>query len=218
MSTEEICGICGNEAENGTDNTYGISFFMSDCLVCGRYRFNLSDTELDAKARNEIAPYLFYNNEGFKTTLGPIVKKPVFITTEKNCEKVKSRVPENSKVVAIEEINNWYPRTDEDKINKILLGLSNRPEYNDGRIALSAEQLYSAFFVKRYNEKNKYGSEKQPVEELESQVEAVYNLLRKNSYIEIWGSSIAEKMSADRRDISITAEGKKRMKPLSASR
>jgi len=208
MCTEKCC-VCGNILRDCKIIPINrLEFFESTCDICGKYNIDLSDTELDANARNVIAPYLFYSNEMIKSALGNMIKKQVFITTEKKYKMVEINVAKNSKIVTLEKINRWYPQTNEDKIYKILIGLSNRPEYNSGCIKLNTEQLYSAFFVKRYDIENKYSSQKLTAEKLEGQIDTTYQLLRKYNYIALWKNSSVERMNIILHDISLTEEGK----------
>jgi len=69
-----------------------------------------------------------------------------FIGTQEEFTKIQ-----NARLITYEEIEAWYPQTFSEKIDTILLGYSKLSKYNGSLIDINSEQMYSAYFVKRYN-------------------------------------------------------------------
>lgn len=131
------CPFCGKELQatlldNGTH-------IAADCDVCGNYifKFNNSNTELNDK----IASYLFYHKDDIKRTC--------FFIGERSFYESKYKDEPRVKYVSIDEIENWYPKTFAEKVDKFLLYLDSCSNYLGDIVLFSKETIYSACFVKR---------------------------------------------------------------------
>jgi nucleoside 2-deoxyribosyltransferase len=139
------------------------------CYVCGTFAF----TEMNID-KNIFAPYLFYNNIILNNK-----DKYFFIGTSEQFAKVRK---EDTRAVLLisQEVETWYPRTFSERIDKILLGLSGLSKYEGNYIMLPEDDIYSAFFAKRY----KSDGSKIDIEEQGAQVEFIFKYLLESSLID----------------------------------
>jgi len=202
----EECCICGNNLQQPSEIEENIfPILVCSCAICGKFK---TDTlPFNNTMKNMLASYLFYNIKLSKTEFGSF-QKPFLIITEENIDKLKKEYLKRHIILMTNDVERWYPQTDEEKIDKILVGLSRRFPEEYGRFMLTTEELYSAFFVKRYS------SSKVSDDELQKQVEDVYNRLDDLGLIAERMGSFAERKILNQHNIPISWEGQKRIKSL----
>jgi nucleoside 2-deoxyribosyltransferase len=136
-NNENECPICGGEVNyrnNAIDDT------SVDCKACGRFCL-FWQHKIN---KNILASFLYYKSLDYKTHF-------YFIGPQEPYNRIQKKEP-NTRWITGEGAETWYPKTFNDKINEILLGFAKMSKYNGDWFQLSPEQLYSAFFVKRYDE------------------------------------------------------------------
>lgn len=134
-----VCPICDTklklELDEDTNNIYYVN-----CETCGRFAIDedyyedaidIANAEI---SKSQIASYLFYHKEHRPYSF--LCGTDVF-------------VPSSYRQVSIKEIENWYPKTFSEKVDRFLLGLAGRLNFFGEPILFTREQLYSACFVNR---------------------------------------------------------------------
>jgi hypothetical protein len=176
-----------------------LSCIVFSCTICGNFKTTIPI--FPNVAKNMLASYLFCKTKE---------SAPLIITTEGNIDEAKEVYHEHT-VVTIKYVKEWYPRTDEEKIDKILYGLSKHSKYDDGLITLDTEELYSAFLVERYSSVE---TARLPDDKLQVQVEWVYDRLRERDFIANNTSNFADGRKRNQHTISLKWEGQKRVNSL----
>lgn len=153
MAFKEKCFICGaNNAELDYDNHTDYQFRI--CPVCGRYI--LPDSTIlmlmDEKPQNrdykfKLAKYLFYNK---------IEHRNAFIGTQKAFEDYIKINPEPEAFLVTQQmVENWYPRSFAEKIDKILMYLANVSLYNGYSCKFKLKEIsYLLFMHNSYGDGN----------------------------------------------------------------
>jgi nucleoside 2-deoxyribosyltransferase len=189
--TVTTCPICDRNLVQGRqckNNLHSHAIYL--CEGCGRFVFK--NMEID---KNMFAPYLFYNN----TILNDKDKYFVIGTSE---EFVKMREKDPRAVLLVsQEVETWYPRTFSERIDKILLGLSGMSKYDGNYIRLPEDDIYSAFFAKRY----KPDGSKIYREEQDAQIEFIFKYLLENRLVD---------KKDTKYEVTILPEGLKRIDEL----
>jgi len=144
MSEECKCIFCGGKATSSFQNTWTIFY---GCNTCGRYE--IDERYLSTIDNNKLASYLYYNGK----ITNPINDSRYFsfIGNKRDFDKIYERSPW-CKLITQEEVDNWYPKTFNEKIDTILLGLSTLTKYDGDKIDLSKSQIESVFFVQLEND------------------------------------------------------------------
>ncbi len=151
------CAVCGANSNKQADYDDMSVFYI--CPVCGRYeiQFDLSANEMPFNL-NQLSSYFTYN--GFKW--GDNNHRYYTNRNKEWCdewrEKYKSGDNTHGHPVFLSEenIKNWYPKTFAEKIDRILLFLNKQIRHIGDDAILKTQELYSAFFVDRYD----YNTEK----------------------------------------------------------
>jgi hypothetical protein len=206
------CFFCGNVLQKPAESNNESSIVECFCAICGIFEATVS--KFSNIMKNMFASYLFYNVERYPTPFDTVIQKPFLITTEEYINKATKEYLERHVIVTADDVEKWFPQTDEERIDKILVGLSTRPEYDDGVIVLSTEQLYSAFLVERYNSEEYINFTRLPDAELQEQVEWVYDLLGEHGFLAGSTSKFSDGKIKNRHNISLKWEGQKRVKLL----
>lgn len=177
MSNPNIkeCPVCGSDA----DVKNNIERYWVECPVCGR--FEMFDTKYAEKPtdKNKLASYLFYNGKLSQ----PIKSDPdefFNFIGKKNAFESQFEDTPYCYHVTNDIVENWYPRTFNDKVNKFLLALSEKSDFIGKIIVLSQEELFSALFVKRYDCQNDFLKK----EELLGQAEKMIDYIKDKKYID----------------------------------
>ncbi|MCL2182125.1 MAG: Lar family restriction alleviation protein [Chitinispirillia bacterium] len=142
--TQKDCPICGCSS---TCERYFNDGFRScviyNCDTCGKYACYAPDERMKVD-KNKLAPYLFYNSWIINDQ-----NKYFFVGTKEQFNVAQKELT-NAILLTNEEVDIWYPQTFSEKIDKILLGLSEVLDDYGEYIKLPREKALSAFFIKRY--------------------------------------------------------------------
>jgi len=144
------CPICGNAISDS--EVSGTREFLFNCSNCGRFDIlqsfsedHLQDDETKYD-KEKLKSYLFFN-----------AKKDVlyyFIGNKINYNEAKTKnkgfLP-NSIYLSPEEVENWYPKTFFDKINKILLYLNSKSKFEGDAVYVSTTETVQLFFSDEIN-------------------------------------------------------------------
>lgn len=211
MEKEVKCPVCDTEVSCKPDYDRDLIFYS--CPICGRY-------ELDAYEklnRNHLASYLFYNS--FK--VGSSDGRYHTVLDKESCDKYREEYDNGNNIYGrpvhmdIDIIENWYPKTFSEKIDKILLFLNSRIKHMGQQVSISYQELLSALFVdrKEYNQPSINTAAYWVVrdrDDCEHEIEYMLNYLVKCSYVE-YTDGVSEENWID---ISLTPEGYARVEML----
>ena len=171
MTKEGNCPICGGKASI-TPNGIEMSHFF-ECEACGRVKIG---THKDSLNRNFLASFLYYNCK----ISSSIADKRYFcfFGSKEKFEEIQKECP-YARFVTNQDAENWYPKTFDEKINRILLGFSELPKYDGSSIEMTYEQCCSAFFVKICNSDDSEITK----EERDKQIKLIKNHLLESNFI-----------------------------------
>ena len=145
MEKKINCPICESEAVVYPNYDTITCFYV--CPICGRY-------ELDAYNdfdKNHLASYLAYN--AFKSGLSEYRYHTVL--DKETCDKYREEFDKGNNThgrpvhMDNEIIENWYPKSLNERVDKILLYLNSRIKHIGQQISISYAELLSSFFVDR---------------------------------------------------------------------
>ena len=169
---ETDCYICGANSFAKTDPVSTYTHF--ECEACGRFLINMDKNSID---RNFLPSFLYYSKISLpiadKRSFCFFGSKEKFEEIQKECSYVR--------FVTNQEAETWYPKTFNEKINRILLGFSELSKYDGSSIEMTYGQCYSAFFVKRYNSDDSETTE----EERNNQIKLIENYLLESNFIKV---------------------------------
>lgn len=166
----DLCPFCGAKLKYESNDGF-VEFI--NCPICGKCRYKSSRTIDEHK--NEIASFLYnkhwlYENEHKSSELAVIVIN----------DGIKEPPESNNNYLAsIDEILAFYPKTFSQTIDKIMLDLDKKSEYFGCEVTYSPDEIYSAWFIKRYNNKG----EKFTDEDIDRQASGILDYLEENDYI-----------------------------------
>lgn len=141
------CLVCGGEAEVYTEDS---NHNFVKCNTCGRYAINTYEGKYETKPTNfnRLASYLYYNGKinqpivadqnDFFNFIGMKAKFDSIFENNPYCFHVTNDI-----------VNNWYPRSFNEKIDVFLLGLIQRLNFLSEVILFTDDQIDSACFVIR---------------------------------------------------------------------
>ena len=124
------------------------------CPICGRFEIHhdLSSDKINFDL-NHLSAYLIYN--GFKNKN---YERRYFTTRDKDwCDKWSQKYKQGDFThghpvfLSKENVENWYPKSFAEKIDKIMLYLATCIRHIGDDIVLSSEEAFSALFVDRYD-------------------------------------------------------------------
>ena len=188
------CIVCGTKAFSQQDYNCMASFY--DCPVCGRYELilDLSSPCIDFDL-NHLGSYLLYN--GFKFTGS---ERRYFTNRSKEwCDEWSKKCKNGDNahghpvLLSKENVENWYPKTFAEKIDKILLYLGKHIKHIGEELTLTIDEAYGVLFVDRYD----YSAENRVEREANAQLaQANYmleyladrNYIRRNKNTSWWSN------------------------------
>lgn len=192
------CIFCEQTAD--VDNAKDFTYRFVECPICGRYMQQIYSPSYSTSLKDEIASYLYYSRYSGKQNND---ENFVFLGEKQEFDRVKEKCP-LAYYGSEDEIKAFYPKKFNDRINRILLGLAEKSDYMGDIIKLSKEQLYSAFFIKRFDKEGcLLESDKR-----QNQFEKIYTYLSENKLID------AVRDSGDECNIMLEPEGWKRVDEL----
>ena len=146
------CFVCGQDACKQLDYDDMTVFYI--CPICGRFEIHhdLSSDKINFDL-NHLSTYLLYN--GFKNKN---YERRYFTTRDKDwCDKWSQKYKQGDFThghpvfLSNENVENWYPKSFAEKIDKIMLYLSKCIKHIGDDIVLNSEEAFSALFVDRYD-------------------------------------------------------------------
>lgn len=168
------CPYCGTEASAQNDDNF--TYVFVECPTCGRFKYQAYPNTIGADIRDKVASFLYYT--------GTIEEHDDFRFF--NFIGTKSTFDDNYEkypwcyFASIPEIEAFYPRTFSERIDRILLGMAKRSEFFGNKITYTRNQLLSAMFVRRFNNKGE-AIDKSVVD---YQLNEICQYLDENKYIE----------------------------------
>ncbi len=172
----EKCPLCGSIA-NYQNECNG---YYYECPCCGNFKIKntgMKDQASREKFYDKLAPYLYYHWNAEKEKNGE--EFYYFVGSKVAFEQEYEEFPWCGHVTA-EIVNNWYPKTFNEKINIFLLGLADRTNFLGEPVDVSPEQFASACFVLR-NPGGQYANNPNSIRE---QCDVFEHYLEDNGYIE----------------------------------
>ena len=149
-NSQVTCPICNLSAEVETFlNNFNQHFYF--CSICGRFAF--SDNFIHIIDKDKVASYLYYNFNVYSE------KKDrnsfLYIGYEKYFEIIQAEYP-YAICKTLDEIELWYPSNFNEKLDTILLGLSQLSLYYSQKIAFeNYNHFLSLFFIRRFINENR---------------------------------------------------------------
>ena len=144
------CLICGSLADASISG--GFAFVM--CPTCGRFEYSSIVPELEGFNLNHLGSYLFYN--GFNRDLLNEYRYYTTLSAEK-CDELKQdyingNIEHGHPVhLSQDNVEAWYPKNISEKVDYILLYLSQHTTYMGEQLKFANEEVCSWLFVDRYN-------------------------------------------------------------------
>ena len=116
-----------------------------NCPVCGKYTYT-SSAETDSglyPEKEKVAAFLFYNKPKDK-------KKPISAYFFGTNDEFEQQGNNKLRFITEEDIENWYPGTFSEKLNRMLLYFAENSDVYGAVVELSFEEACSCMFVKRF--------------------------------------------------------------------
>jgi hypothetical protein len=136
ISKQVACPICGTLAEYESVIDFNLAFY--DCGSCGRYSIGHDFIRIIDK--DMVASYLLYNCNLFCPESNEDNGKLFFfIGTENTFTFLHKKYP-NSRLIKSEDIDNWYPKNFNERVDYILLGLSKLSDYTGKSISVIGQK------------------------------------------------------------------------------
>lgn len=186
MENTVACPVCGLEITSDRDARKSSTFYC--CPVCGR--FEISDvSSIECSAGNQLAPYLFYHHFSIEN----LQEYRYHTTLDKRiCDEYKKEFNEGNNVqgypvhMDAELISTWYPKTFSEKIDLILLRISELTPHMGQYITFGMQELFGLLFVDRKEKTSCDASiwEWRDVTACEDEAEYVLKYLADSIYIE----------------------------------
>ena len=156
INDHTICYFCNNKMDSQYQSHHSINCTNYDCKICGNYSIEwVANKEFN---KDIYASYLFHINHiiSHKTKGNTYC----YIGTRENFDKINKEYSSmNAFLATYNEIENWYPLSLSDKIDFILLTLSQLSDYPGKNILLDEQSIFSLFFIKRYDKNNEYSKD-----------------------------------------------------------
>lgn len=148
MAFKNTCTLCGNEEAKITQFSIENHVFCC-CPICGNYILPTSslylikkELESDAIKKYDVrklVAFLLHNK---------VEERYAFIGTNESYEKYKRLKPNTqSFLVTTDTVENWYPKTFEERVNHILLYIANYSQFIGEAIRITTEIAPPLFFL-----------------------------------------------------------------------
>lgn len=147
MDVKEKCIFCGNEDAVSQDAD-GERIFKK-CDICGNYIFPLTTSYLINNVfgdsygkqydKEKLVAYLYHNK---------IDERYAFVGTESAFEQYKIHNPKTvAYLVTPESVENWYPKTIDEKLDKVLLKIKALSKYDGDTVVIGFDKARVLFFT-----------------------------------------------------------------------
>ena len=144
------CFFCGSSSCI-TEPSYDKGYVFFQCDVCGRYvlsEYDIMRGKLQTLDKDIVADYLYHNVFVPAKTREPAYALLIYF------DELPTGVLEKRPhfhAVSYKEMENYYPHGLSDRINKILITLSQKTEYLGQQLEVSVEEATSLLFIRRFN-------------------------------------------------------------------
>ena len=149
MDVKEKCIFCGSE--NAVAHEADGERIFKKCDICGNYIFPITTSYLinnifgDSYGKQfdkeKLVAYLYHNK---------LDERYAFVGTEAAFAQYKISNPKTvAYLVTPEIVENWYPKTFEERINYILLLWAKRSKFAGDAVQISIEEINSFFFISK---------------------------------------------------------------------
>lgn len=149
MSEQIKCPICGSNAFSQTN--YDVMLVFYECPVCGRFQLGTLNRNFQINF-NHLAPYLFHHCFSHKDfdeyRYHTILKREL-------CDKYKAGFKEGRNThghpvhMDADLIENWYPKTFSERVDYILMYLSEHTAHMGQLFSFSYQESLSLMFIDR---------------------------------------------------------------------
>lgn len=154
---EDRCPVCGvRGVKMNPDSFREASFFT--CPVCGRYELdNDAFGYIDEK---RLAQYLFY--KAFKKNKSHSELRYHTTLAKEKCDEYNIGFEHGHNIAGrpvhmdSEMINNWYPKTFAERVDRILLYLGTHTNHFGEPVRLLPQEMYALLFVDHKDEREVY--------------------------------------------------------------
>lgn len=208
METTKACPVCG-EPNIEIQCHYDPYNVFYDCPVCGRYEFSETEIMSPSLDMNKLGAYLYYKR--FRNSWNRPTDYRYHTTLSKEkCDEYVSEFNKGNNThgrpvhMDNDMIFAWYPKTFAEKVDMIMLKLSELANYVGQEIKISKNELYGLTFVERYEAD---GKSKLDEKEMDRQARFFLNYLIDSGYIQV-GTEIKDNQEGT---LIITPEGYKRI-------
>lgn len=147
MNDSNKCEVCNSECVVNKNYSKDIVFYA--CPVCGKYELTLDyfNSEINL---NHLAAYLCHNRfeeKPYEYHYYTFMDKELCDTYREGSDSSK---PHDLPVhIDAEIVENWYPKSFSERVDKILLYLSSQTKHVGQQVLLSYQEALSAFFIDR---------------------------------------------------------------------
>lgn len=133
----EKCPICG---DNNSIISYEYPYFYCKCPICGKFFIDehiLDNLKISKYDLNKLKAYLYYHKSNMRPFL--IDAKRYSEAVDETWKHIYNLTPEM--------VDNWYPKTFADKIDKILLYLNKKTQYIGEKVEYSYLELLDIYMI-----------------------------------------------------------------------
>lgn len=173
------CVFCGKNINTEFSNEdYSL---YCECPVCGQYR--MTKTFMDQRdyfnhdENHRFASYLFYKKKALDRMKEEGKERTLFLGTKEEFERASQKKGHYIHVTK-EIVNNWYPKTFNEKINKMLLAFGDYSPNYGATVNLDMEQLVSCLFIDRNNPAHK------GLHPIDAEEKYIFNFLHEQGYVD----------------------------------
>lgn len=139
------CPVCGTTTPCHVNYDRDLVFYR--CPVCGKYQLGAYWQERNHFDMNHLAAFLAHNAyasaDDFEQRYYTTVSKEI-------CDELQKEGRGHPVHIDSEIVEAWYPKSFSEKVDHILLYISNHAPHLGQTVHFSAEQLYSFLFIDRY--------------------------------------------------------------------
>lgn len=139
------CPVCGTTTPCHVNYDRALVFYC--CPVCGKYQLGPYWQERNHFDMNHLAAFLAHNAyasaDDFEQRYYTTVSKEI-------CDELQKEGRGHPVHIDSEIVEAWYPKSFSEKVDHILLYISNHAPHLGQTVHFSAEQLYSFLFIDRY--------------------------------------------------------------------
>lgn len=150
---EHKCVFCDSSLSSDQFTECASGDILIDCPVCGlvMYSANLNSIDSDIPHdKDKLAAFLYYHSWNNGISAGSSSMPIYYLGTKAEYE---DRCAEKHNLLHItnELVENWFPRTFNERMNLIILQLANQSRGYGIATDLSKKEQLSLFFIKRYD-------------------------------------------------------------------